>query len=438
MNHSLNAYAPTEVLLSPPSVNNTSTNHLVQLKRDPQFCPEATAQWSSTLGHIDDRGLYTAADRVTGTDVINCDLVFNGVLIGHGQSVLEYGEPDAAPTPYWERVTCTLKVAHFADNRPVRAQMFGNGAQQLVLDLTLKDENEAPLPAEDWQQVQLFDYFSHQTITRIGNPMLEQGAVTWAFTTEENHDFLPATLPESILTSDPLTSTPFSNYRYLHSRAMSGAIKKVYAGLCDKYGWWHYFLEGNNQFEAGILPYQPPQLTMRSVQKNGFDENDFTPRYPYDSNLNTTEYFIVSVPDGFKFCSVKGVDENNTLVNRLSIVRFERDALSAQHCSVTGLILNKAQSTVIFDPELLSMPLFAGRLEYNYQDELQPDEVIVTVHRLSNIPLALASENERSRLLGHFPHDLVLQFQDKYGNRFEKSIGFVPRHQGRHRNELTL
>jgi hypothetical protein len=172
--------------------------------------------------------------------------------------------------------------------------------------------------------------------------------------------------------------------------------------------------------------------------KYRFGFTDKRAPYDYEVNLDTHEYYEILISDGFKHCTVRGIDDAPTHPPRTSIVRFERDLGAETVCTITGLVLEKNQSHISFDDELTKLPQLAFLKTISFSGSLQADSIILSVHRFSTLPADEFTEEQRKQLFENYANDLLLEFQDKYGNRFTKSIGFIPKNQSRHRNTIIF
>ncbi|WP_194787781.1 hypothetical protein [Pseudomonas sp. UFMG81] len=427
-----------QLALYPDALSRVSDKDQAQFMADPRLIPVAKRLWTCTAGQISEDGLYTANGQHDGTSRVTCTLVHNDVIYVEAHATLSHAPAAIAPQGYWTRLTNTkVEVSEFGNLRPVRAFMYGNGAQQLIVDIEATTD-KGELPDEEWAKLRFFDYRSHQqtqVLPPSAAPVLH--GAHWACTTDRNKDYDTAKISPSGATDTAIPNT--AKRFYLHSRAPQTTTKKFYAGFCDALGWWHYFTQSKNAFEVAILDFSAPRLTLTAGARGGFD--DTSEFYPYDMNLDTYEYFILaSDPSApFKDCSVKGKNEAGQWVPRNSIVRFERDAPIEEFCSVTAIVLKPEELTdklVVFDDELTKMGLFNSKLDHTFDGDLKEHQVMISVHRFSDIPLYKASDVERNKILRHYSSDLRFEFHDHYGNAFSKIIGFIPKKQARHRDQL--
>lgn len=429
------------VFILPDVVSSLSLNDKVQFLADPEFMPKATRVWTCDSGTITAGGLYES-NKASGSSKVSCQLRHNNITYSSvGQVTLnhhdfQFEEQGAKPSG-------TIDLPDFASDLPLRADMFGNGAQQLAVKVQITMDGKEKLTEDEWKTFSLFDYYSHQAIPSLEyttpHPILESLSTDWALATERNLDFniasdQPRTRKDHKKTSDD------SRTFYLHSLAPPASRKKLYAGIQDKHGWWHFFTEQTNTFEVAVLPFHTPQLTIftRPVVRFGFD-NDSVP-YDYEMNLDTYEYYQVTVVGGFKFCTVKDEDEDGPLEQepRKSIVRFERDIAADSVCSVTGTILKKDQPSINFESELLKIPVFSSLRDLKVARKPDDDSVIITVHRLSSLAINKLSQEQRALLFEGYAKNLLLEFYDNDGNRFTKVFGFIPKNQSRHRDTLIF
>jgi hypothetical protein len=107
-------------------------------------------------------------------------------------------------------------------------------------------------------------------------------------------------------------------------------------------------------------------------------------------------------------------------------------------CSVTGIILTQDQPNIIFDSELLKIPVFSSLRDLKAARKPDNDSVIISVHRLSSLAINKLSEAQRKLLFEGYANNLLLDFYDNDGNRFTKVFGFIPKNQSRHRDTLIF
>ncbi|MGC3894247.1 hypothetical protein [Pseudomonas urmiensis] len=428
------------VFILPDVVSSLSLNDKVHFLADPEFIPEATRVWTCDSGTITAGGLYES-NKASGSSKVSCQLRHNNVTYPPvGQATLNHHHHDFQFGQ--EAVQSgTINLPDFAPPLPLRAYMFGNGAQQLAIKVQIKMDGEEKVTEDEWKTFSLFDYYSHQAIPSLEyttpRPILESLSTDWALATARNSDFNPASDRPRTSEHHKKTSDD-SRIFYLHSLAPPASRKKLYAGLQDQYGWWHFLTEQTNTFEVAVLPFNTPQLIMSTwpILRFGF-VNKSVP-YDYEMNLDTYEYYQITVKGGFKFCTVKDEDEPPKQEPRRSIVRFERDIPADSVCSVTGVILTKDQPNVIFDSELLKIPVFSSL--HNLKVERKPDDdsVIISVHRLSRLAINKLSQEQLALLFEGYAKNLLLEFYDNDGNRFTKVFGFIPKNQSRHRDTLIF
>lgn len=426
--------------IMPEAVSSISYKDQVRFLADPDFIPGAQRLWSSNIENaIDDSGLYTAAADVFDTVTVYCQLRHNNVLYPPSSATLTHR--DSSQDANGEVQSGKLRLPDFTEQLPTRANMLGNGAQQLAIaaEITITDKEE--LTNDEWQRFHLFDYYSHQAIPLLEYdtqwPVLQPINAEWALTTTRNPDFRIAKSATKTIKDGAITSET-SRVFYLHSLAPSSSIKKFYAGLQDKHGWWHFFTEQKNIFEVKISPFTYPQLHIPFEPLHSFGFNNPSKPYKYEMNLDTYEYYSVTVVGGFKFCTIISEDKPPARGSRGSIVRFERDIDTETVCSLTGIVVDDEQTHTLIDSELIKLPPFASLPNLKFEAKLPDDAVIISIHRFSNISLAALSEAQRNQLFEDYGNHLLLEFYDKDGNRFTKFFGFIPKNQSRHRNTLIF
>jgi hypothetical protein len=123
-------------------------NTLTPLSHDRTFMPEAKRRWRVVTGNgtVDDNGEFTApADGLPASNVVQCELVHNGVVFASGYSVLDLSERE--PRATWDTLAkFWVKVGTDGTTGRVNA----NGYQQLQITVyvatTLGGENGTPIP----------------------------------------------------------------------------------------------------------------------------------------------------------------------------------------------------------------------------------------------------------------------------------------------------
>ncbi|WP_194787780.1 hypothetical protein [Pseudomonas sp. UFMG81] len=322
-----------------------------------------------------------------------------------------------------------------------------NGAEQLAIRVTLW-RAEGDVSPEEWDSLRLLDLdgapVAPLPVVEDRPLILEGKDGDWAYTWFRSLGFAQALVRQHHINEENYREYGSSRVLYLHCAAPSTTPEtRFYIRLTLADGTDHTFTE--MPIKVKVSKEEPeaiPEISTKRIA--GFNyyklPEETNDSYPYDFNPVTTEYVTVRVPGGFIQCEVGDSNTAQPPANRCSIVRFERDTSLEVMCTVTGVVTEKNQRHIRFDPWLLEpefQHVFGNHLQQAFMGELEQDTVIVSIHRFNDIRAEHIPPDRREALLNRYGQGLTLTFRDLRGSIIRKTLAFPNKGQNGHRDMFT-
>ncbi|MFG0633775.1 hypothetical protein [Pseudomonas sp. xss_2] len=413
-----------------PSLSQAlSEGAVVQFMADPLLLPSAQRHWSTDAsGTIDPgTGLYQAGRAPQGTrGKVGCALNLNGITLTDSLSV-SLGAPDcedAGEDNHWRSLkSFALSTENFNASSSILPWMYNNGKQQLHLSVELSTEIGAQDPGAldpgELKTLTLFELDSHQPLAILDatpEPILNDTAIYWAVAKVRNRYRLA--VPNMPTQAEPDQAHKV-NY-YVHCLAPRDTKRTFYAGVRDKFGFWHYSNGSARANTAAITPLSyKPTYTVERKEIDGFDKTDEGDPARYDYNFETIEYWIFRLGSG-EILSYTIKDAPRTLI------KWEEDAFHVRFVSYTGVIIGgSAQTNVTFDVETLKNS-GNDNIFYMFREKhwtvptppLDANTIAISNHRVFDVKYGDRGPAEKAQ------KPIELELHDHYGNSLTLDVRF--------------
>ncbi|WNW10756.1 hypothetical protein RRX38_06165 [Pseudomonas sp. DTU_2021_1001937_2_SI_NGA_ILE_001] len=460
--------------VDPPLAVGIRHSTAVQLIADTQILPDVPRRWSLIAGSgtVSAAGLYSApVDAVTGSSVVCCEIVSNGIVLASGYSVLELNELEQEES--WKSLNqFSVRVLGGADDG-MRGNLYANGYQQLEIEIlvetALVDGRPIPLSALELNSIQLVENRTDQEVDSI-NPLLggmpESDELSWRTHYQRNR-FDMATLGQALSDGGRAPNPAVRTVsRYLHSRLGGNASVSFYAQLQRSSDQSFWRSNENDELHGAVTitsqstpAFHPDYYKFERKRVDGGSAGPGAPEEDdFDYHLRTVDYWTLSYSppsmSTVRFETLEfGAENPEDEINR-SMVAWESEALWEEMFSWTGYIFDDPQSAaddsahVQFDDDLEK--LVKGSEESNDERNFpidvdrsffQPGSLVITLHRSDRVAYVPASSSEQSVPLSpvrdKLSRPLMVVLRDRQGNVHKRRISFdAPANLG-HRNRLN-
>lgn len=421
------AAQPTKAVIQ-PFVEAVHESLRIPYLVDPSFVLEGERRWHlDGPGALDpETGRYSASmDEDSDQATVSCQIWRNDVLLAEAISTVTVipspGEEDS-----WQTLTSFNFTAPAFLNTPETA-LYANGHQQMELHIDPQPVGEALIAPQELETIRVFDLLTHQEVAVLpvdpgDNPVLKDESIHWATARLPNR-YKAASSGQPIL--QRAGAAPVE--RYLHSLATSDNSRKFYAGLRDKYGFWHYSNSHTRNNTVFVKAHQRSLRYHEDVRRiSGFN---IEPTPGGDSNIyhynyETLEYWIFSIAN-FKARELNYIGENK------SMIRWERDSANVRFCSFTGVIVGKDdQRKILYDKDALQNMGIPDKHFLAGDIAIDDDQIAVTNHRIMDTYYRQGEEEQG--LAG----PILLELIDEYGSTVRIEVKYGSKGESNHRNLL--
>ncbi|MFJ2986208.1 MULTISPECIES: hypothetical protein [unclassified Pseudomonas] len=417
---------------------------LVQYLADPLLLPSAQRHWSTGAnGTIDSgSGRYRAGRAPQGTrGSVDCVLNLNGITLTDSLSV-SLGAPGVVEDEHWRALkSFVLRTPDFGASVP--PWMFNNGRQQLHLSVDVStqtsDEEPGALDPDELKTLALFELGGHQPLAILNatqEPALSDTAIYWAVAEDRN-------TYELATQQQPSQAEPDQGHLvsyFVHCLEPKDQQRTFYAGVRDRFGFWHYSDRVGAKSTISIRPaHRQVEFTVARDKVSGFDKPAEAGHTPYDYNFHTVEYWIFTLSSGnIHSWSVKGGPR--------SMLQWEREhsyylGTHIRFVSYTGIIAGGGnQQFVTLDESMLRQhaELNSGyALKFNETHWAVPaksissDSFAVSLHRAADVSKAFTPAYFNRR------EPLEIELIDDHGNSLTLQVAFSNLATKHKRSELT-
>lgn len=445
--------------IDPPYGSWIKPSAPIPLLADTMLLPDLPRRWKviSGGGSVDAAGRYSApAQGGTGSSVVQCEIVRNGVVFSSGYSVIELSELE--PEPTWETLTqFTIKVPGGLDSGRL-GTLYANGYQplrvQIVTETALVDKIAYPLSVIERASMRLTNNTSKAEIPFVdaaleGIPEGDEDIWQTRLIPNRFELAVPRNLVQDNLQADgSITVQDF----YLHSREIPGVSTTFHARFQkDDFKWMNStdITDLNNKID--VTPLAPPAFvpsdyTFERVRVDGGsagtggpddDDEDF------DFHLRTVDYWKLQyLPASFETLEFLPIDgkEINT-----STIRWESEQSAEIMFSWTGSVFrdplkpdddpvdSAAVKKVLFDEDLKDV-VKTDSLDIAVDETVfEQGKLVISLHRSDTVPYVSTASAVRTKL----SRDLAVLLIDKHGNAHKRRISFLPASTVGDRNRLV-
>ncbi|MFK3720539.1 hypothetical protein ACI2J9_13265 [Pseudomonas fulva] len=436
--------------LYPAHVANIQHGHTAQLSEPVQFMPGTDRRWRvlSGTGEVDQTGAFTSRGQHSGTSVVMCEVVRNGVVFASGHSVVQHS--DLVIEGRWKELNqFTVKVMSGQDGNR-QGRQFNNGFQQLELEVYVEtaqvDGKDYPLSVTELATLGLYHERTPERVSTLapGREGIELGDLElWAVSARPNRFHLANGRVATAAPRRAIGNRESIVYLYLHCRAGAGQTRQFYAGFQADSMQMHYSTDAsvhNARIEVLATPLQVQEsdysFTRQRVDGGGGggDERD-----DFDFFLTTIDYWTFRYAHAdFISCEVLGMDGNRVsplITPNLSMATWEGPSDNDRMFSYSGLIFHDAlkdyPETVLFDADIEAIrnKLNLGTLAVDDQRFASGSLVLVNLRR-EDVYRYQVGYHPRQRLA----NPLVILLRDAHGNSHYRRFSYLPVNTPEHRN----
>jgi hypothetical protein len=439
---------------------NTTTS----LQRDTTWLNTATPRWKVIAGNgtVSAVGEFTApADEVPASNIVQCELVHNGVVFCSGYSVLDLSEREDEPT--WEALA-GFEV-HVGTNLP-SGNLSSNGYQQLqvTLDVQTQKLNDEyyPLSPAEQDSIRLvakgesnipsvfYDFAGIEPADKV----------KWRTASVRNR-FDIALLAPLPLHQETRVEGKTQTTLYLSTRDDSGTEETFHAVLTqDKTGkpFYSYGVTNPNS-ESIVVAGQPAFLP--SIDHYVFPGNILNNESPptpkrvdgaldNDYHLNTIDAWALRYNGGIEFPARNFVlvhiePQNSGDAAVLSMLRWESETYGEEIASFTGFVFDNTplksinDRMVKLDAALNSVSASQNLTIHAPQHWCSAGEFALTLHRRDDLQFRHKDANpELAHVLDRLQVPFNVRLVDKKGDVHLMTFEFPARSTDDHRNIILV
>lgn len=436
--------------LYPAHVANIQHGQTAQLNEPVQFMPGTERRWRvlSGTGEVDPTGAFTSHGQHSGTSVVMCEVVKNGVVFATGHSVVQHS--DLVMEGRWKELNqFTVKVMSGQDGNR-QGRQFNNGFQQLELEVYVEtaqvDNKDYPLSVTELATLGLYHERTPERVSTLapGREGIELGDLErWAVSARPNRFHLANGRVAAAAPRRANGNRESIVYLYLHCRAGAGQTRQFYAGFQADSKQMHYSTDTtvhNARIEVAATQLHAPEsdysLTRQRVDGGGGGGNE---RDDFDLFLTTIDYWTFRYAHAkFVSCEVLGMDGNRVsplITPNLSMATWEGPSSNDRMFSYSGLIFHDAlkdyPETVLFDSDIEAIrnTLNLGTLAVDNQRYASGSLVLVNLRR-EDFYRHQVPYFQRQRLAS----SLVILLRDEHGNSHYRRFSYLPENIPEHRN----
>jgi len=435
--------------LYPAHVANVQHGQTAQLSEPVQFMPGADRRWRvlSGEGEVDQTGAFSSRGQHSGTSVVTCEVVSNGVVFASGHSVVQHSDLEMEGS--WKELNqFTVRVMSGQDGNR-QGRQFNNGFQQLELEVYVEtaqvNGKDYPLSVTELATLGLYH---ERTPERVSTLALEREGIElgdpelWAVSTRPNRFHLANGRAAAAAPRRAVTNRESIVYLYLHCRAGAGQTRQFYAGFQADSKQMHYSTDTtvhNARIEVSASQLQVLEndysFTRQRVDGGGGDneQDDF------DFFLTTIDYWTFRYAHAkFVSCEVLGMEGNQVsplTTPNISMITWEGPSQHDRMFSYTGLIFHDSlepyPETVEFDTVMESVrkDLELDALPVDRRWYASGSLVLVNLRREDVYRLTLLDWVKR-----WLTPSLVVLLRDENGNSHYRRFSYLSTSKPEHRN----
>ncbi|MBF8777295.1 hypothetical protein [Pseudomonas fulva] len=436
--------------LYPAHVANVKHGQTAQLSEPVQFMPGADRRWRvlSGKGEVDQTGAFTSLGQHSGTSVVVCEVVSNGVVFASGHSVVQHS--DLATEGSWKELNqFTVKVMSGQDGNR-QGRQFNNGFQQLELEVFVETAQvggkDYSLSVTELATLGLYHERTPERVTTLapGREGIELGDLElWAVSALSNRFHLANGRVAAAASRHAIGNRQSTVYLYLHCRAGAGQTRQFYAGFQADSKQMHYTTDTtvqNSRIEVAAMQMQVSEndysFKRQRVDGGGGDGDE---RDDFDFFLTTIDYWTFRYAHAnFVSCEVLGMDGNRVsplITPNISMVTWEGPNRNDRMFSYSGLIfhdpLETYPTTVLFDKDVeqIRKERNLGTLAVDSRWYASGSLVLVNLRREDVYRFDIETS-----VVQRLTPSLVVLLRDEQGNNHYRRFSYLPTNVPEHRN----
>jgi hypothetical protein len=468
-----------QLRVDPPYVPRLGRSTTVQLQDDSSLLPGLERRWKviGGGGSVDEQGLFTtAADGISASSVVSCEIVRNGVVFASGYSVVDVSEVIEEPT--WEELAMFIVQVPGGQESGKRGELYANGYQQLRVKVSTQtmavDGVYYALSPLEQASMRLAEYPSGNKVDFLdgedeGIAEDLEGERAWRVNLQRNRfDLAGSNVASGQLTNAP--PPPLEQIFYLHTRHDPNSSQDFEATFqADRTLRWHKSTDMSDQHDKiTVTPQRPPNYDTSNylvdVKRVAWDVDEPGagddppvdrptpgPEDPnFDTYLQTTDYWKFScrhpiTTESMKFMTLEFLSESDSDKINTSMILWESEQMAETMFSWTGSIFWEIKKEseepvprplkVSFDDALKEV-VRSESLSIDINDAaFEQGKLVISLHRSDQVPYIRRGNAARDKLSA----GLIVLLRDQQGNAHKRRISFLAAGTGRrHRLMHTL
>lgn len=460
-----------QLRVDPPYVPRLGRSTTVQLQDDASLLPGLERRWKviGGSGSVDGQGQFTAAaDGISASSVVSCEIVRNGVVFASGYSIVDVSEVIEQPT--WRELAMFIVQVPGGQDSGVRGELYASGYQQLRVKVSTQtmpvDGVYYELSFVEQASMRLAEYPGGNKVDFLDNEDEgiaedQEGERAWRVSLQRNRFDLAGTNVASGQSANS-QPPPIEQIFYLHTRHDPNSSQDFEATFqADRDAVWHESTDMSDQYsKITVTPKRPPNyetsnysIDLKRVFPEGGSwgepslerpipgpEDD-----PFDFELRTIDYWkfgcrhpITTEP--MKFMTLEFLSESDSDKINTSMILWESEQLAEVMFSWTGYIFREIKKVseepvpspvkVSFDDALKEV-VRNESLSIDVHPSFEEGKLVISLHRSDQIPYVRRANPAREKLSA----DLIVLLRDQQGNAHKRRISFLAAATGR-RNRL--
>ncbi|WP_460141443.1 hypothetical protein [Pseudomonas sp. S2_E01] len=446
-----------QVRMEPSYVPRLKASEVVQLKDDITLLPGQRRRWKVIAGGgtVDADGRYAApAQGATGSVVVQCEIVLNGVVFSSGYSVILLSQMD--DEPHWEDLDLFIIELPGGLEGNRMGSVFNNGHQQLRAVITVQttpiNNVQYPLNAYEQASMRLVDDSSKQNVEPLPDSlegMPDDDPQLWRTRNIPNRFELAPPRGAGSALPDDVPQAADTMFRYIHTRQRANLTGTFFAKFQAEFS--HEWFDSTQASQPNSRIYVTPNPQPTYIDDDykvsrtrvdggsggpgpGENEDDDFDFHPITEDYWKFEYVGRPGMPGTAFETLEFLPVNG--LTNTSMVRWESEQLYERYCSWTGWYFEESRQgstrKIKFD-EVTKNVIEGLSLDIDVKNVFEVGKLLITLHRDKRVNYVRPTNPERIKL----SRPLVLKLVDKRGNPHFMQIDFLPPSIVGHRNRLV-
>ncbi|MCS3467219.1 hypothetical protein M2401_000940 [Pseudomonas sp. JUb42] len=449
-----------QLRVDPPYVPRLGRSTTVQLQDDSSLLPGLERRWKviGGGGSVDEQGLFTtAADGISASSVVSCEIVRNGVVFASGYSVVDVSEVIEEPT--WEELAMFIVQVPGGQESGKRGELYANGYQQLRVKVSTQtmavDGVYYALSPLEQASMRLAEYPSGNKVDFLdgkdeGIAEDLEGERAWRVNLQRNRfDLAGSNVASGQLTNAP--PPPLEQIFYLHTRHDPNSSQDFEATFqADRTLRWHNSTDYTDQHaKITVTPKRPPNyeasnyhFDLKRVSPLNGPNGEPSPEPPssgpeddpFDLELQTIDYWKLGCkhPDtneSMNFMTLEFLPESDNDAINTSMILWESEQMAEIMFSWTGYIFREIKKEseepvppplkISFDDAIKDV-VRNESLDIDVHSSFEQGKLVISLHRSDRIPYIRSGNAARDKL----SKSLIVLLRDQQGNAHCRKISF--------------